>query len=130
MLGSPGETPETVRQTIELARKLKLDFAQFSVTTPFPATELYNIYMKDSGKDVPWENFVYASTENISTPVFESPGLNRDDLASWIRKAYRDFYLRPSYVWQRLKRCTSWGGIKTNLKGFSMLLQSIIPSKK
>ncbi len=37
MFGSPGETPETIRQTI--------DFAQFSVTTPFPGTDLYDLYL-------------------------------------------------------------------------------------
>lgn len=40
MIGSPGETAETIQQTIQFAKKLKLDFAQFAVTTPFPRTKL------------------------------------------------------------------------------------------
>ncbi|OGO18152.1 MAG: hypothetical protein A2Z15_02415, partial [Chloroflexi bacterium RBG_16_50_11] len=55
MLGSPGETPQTIRQTIDFAKKLKVDFAQFSVTTPFPGTELYDIYMRDKKEKIPWE---------------------------------------------------------------------------
>ncbi len=128
MLGSPGETPETIRQTIEFAGKLKLDFAQFSVTTPFPGTELYSLYMQDGQDKIPWESFVYAGTDSPTNPVFESSSLSRNDLKRWIRRAYREFYLRPSYLWQRLKRCTSWGEIKMNLKGFGMLLRSIVPS--
>jgi anaerobic magnesium-protoporphyrin IX monomethyl ester cyclase len=124
MLGSPGETPATIRQTIDYAKKLKVDFAQFSITTPFPGTELYDIYMRDKKENIPWEKFVYAGTDNPATPVFESKGLSREHLQQWIRRAYREFYLRPSYVWQRLKRCTSWGEIKMNFKGLAMLLRS------
>ena len=125
MLGSPGETPETIQQTINFAKKLKVDFAQFSVTTPFPATELYDIYMRGRKEPPKWEDFVYAGTDNPTTPVFESDKLTREDLKAWTSKAYRSFYLRPGYIWQRLKRCTSWAEIKTNFKGLEMLLRSI-----
>jgi anaerobic magnesium-protoporphyrin IX monomethyl ester cyclase len=125
MLGSPGETPETIRHTIDFAKKLKVDFAQFSVTTPFPGTELYDIYMRERKENPAWESFVYAGAGNPTTPVFESDKLSRDDLKMWTSQAYRRFYLRPSYFWQRLRRCTSWREIKMNAKGFGMLLKSI-----
>ncbi|OGO00513.1 MAG: hypothetical protein A2Y58_00395 [Chloroflexi bacterium RBG_13_51_52] len=125
MLGSPGDTPETIRRTIDFAKKLKVDFAQFSVTTPFPGTELYEIYMRDKKENIPWDKFIYADMNNPAAPVFESEKLSRKDLQTWVSRAYRDFYLRPSYVWQRLRRCTSWGEIKMNFKGFLMLLKSL-----
>jgi len=54
MIGSPGESPETIRQTIQFAKKLKLDFAQFSVTTPFPGTKLYELYLDGrKGDNIP-----------------------------------------------------------------------------
>jgi anaerobic magnesium-protoporphyrin IX monomethyl ester cyclase len=125
MLGSPGETPETIMQTINFAKKLKVDFAQFSVTTPFPATELYDIYMRGRQDPPQWENFIYASTGNPATPVFESDKLTREDLKMWTAQAYRMFYLRPGYVWRRLLRCTSWAEIKMNFRGLGMLRRSI-----
>jgi anaerobic magnesium-protoporphyrin IX monomethyl ester cyclase len=125
MIGSPGETPQTIRQTIEFAKELKVDFAQFSVTTPFPGTELYEIYTQDKKEIVDWDKFVYAGTDNPTTPVFESDSLSREDLTRWISRAYREFYLRLSYIWQRLRRCTSWGDLKMNVKGFFMLLRSV-----
>jgi anaerobic magnesium-protoporphyrin IX monomethyl ester cyclase len=125
MLGSPGDTPEIIQQTIDFAKKLKVDFAQFSVTTPFPGTELYDIYMQNRKESISWDNFVYAGTDNPTTPVFESDKLTRDDLIKWLTRAYREFYLRPAYFWQRLRRCTSWNEINMNLKGFGMLLKSI-----
>jgi anaerobic magnesium-protoporphyrin IX monomethyl ester cyclase len=125
MLGSPGETPETIRQTIEFAKKLKVDFAQFSVTTPFPGTALYDIYMQNRKEPVSWDAFVYAGTDNPTTPVFESDRLTSNDLKAWLTRAYRSFYLRPAYLWQRLRRCTSRDEIRMNIKGLGMLLKSI-----
>ena len=131
MIGSPGESPETIRQTIHFAKKLKLDFAQFSVTTPFPGTKLYNLYL-DGRKDdnIPWESFVYAGSGGDIAPVFESSLLNRDDIQYWTRRAYREFYLRPSYPWQRIRHTTSIGDLKVGIKGLAMLLGNIRPTLK
>ena len=130
MIGSPGETPETIVKTIEFAKKLKLDFAQFSVTTPFPGTELYDLYLQDGHGNIPWESFVYSGADSQLTPVFESSQLSRNDLKYWTRRAYREFYLRPSYLWQRVRRLTSTGEVRINLKGLCMLLRNIIPSRQ
>ena len=127
MIGSPGETPETIDQTIQLAKRLKLDFAQFAITTPFPGTELYNLYLKDSRHDIPWENFVYEGVGSKMTPVFETNGLSRADLQYWTKRAYKEFYLRPAYLWQRIRRLTSIGDLKVDIKGLSMLLGNIRP---
>ena len=42
MLGLPGDTEETMQQTIDLAIELDLDQAMFSLTTPFPGTRLWD----------------------------------------------------------------------------------------
>lgn len=126
MLASPGESPETIDKTIKLAKKLELDFAQFSVTTPFPGTRLYELYL-DSKKDdnIPWESFVYAGTDRQVTPVFENSQLSRSDINYWVKRAYREFYLRPSYLWQRIRRISSVGDIRVNIQGLRMLFSSI-----
>lgn len=126
MIGSPGESPQTIRQTINFAKKLKLDFAQFSVTTPFPGTQLYELYLSErKGVDIPWEKFVYAGAGGETTPVFESNLLSREDIKYWSRRAYREFYLRPSYLWQRMCGIKSFGDLKVGIKGLSMLFGTI-----
>jgi len=126
MIGSPGESPETIKQTIRFAKKLKFDFAQFSVTTPFPGTKLYDLYLDGKkGEDIPWESFVYARTGTGVTPVFESDRLSRNAIQYWTRRAYREFYLRPSYPWQRIRQTTSFGDLKVGIKGLSMLLGNL-----
>lgn len=42
MIGMPGDTVDTMNQTLKFASELELDDAMFSVTTPFPGTELWN----------------------------------------------------------------------------------------
>ncbi len=44
MVGSPGETKETVEATIKLVKKLKLDEVGIGVTTAYPGTDLYDTY--------------------------------------------------------------------------------------
>ena len=126
MLGSPGESPETIGKTIEFAKKLKLDFAQFSVTTPFPGTRLYELYLDGKkGDSIPWESFIYAGTKGQVTPVFESSQLSRSALNYWIREAYKRFYLRPSYLWQRIRKIRSIGDLRVNIQGLRTLWVSI-----
>jgi len=42
MLGLPGDTEETMEQTIQFATLLDLDDAMFSLTTPFPGTRMWD----------------------------------------------------------------------------------------
>ena len=46
MLGLPGDTEETMEQTIRFACELPLDEAMFSITTPFPGTRLWDELVK------------------------------------------------------------------------------------
>lgn len=130
MLGSPGETPETIRQTIEFAKNSGLDFAQFSVTTPFPGTDLYELYSKQSPDRPDWNQFTYANLDSASTPVFETALLSRDDLQKWTGRAYKEFYLRLPYFWQRLTRIRSLGDVKSGLMGALTFLDMIRTPKK
>lgn len=126
MIGSPGESAQTIRQTIQFAKQLKLDFAQFSITTPFPGTSLYDLYLNEvGGDDIPWESFVYAGTGTSATPVFKSSLLTRDEIEYWTGRAYREFYLRPSYLWQRIRHTTSIGDLKVGIKGLGTLLGNL-----
>ncbi len=121
MVGSPGETIESIQKTIAFAKKLRLDYAQFSITTPFPGTEFYRLYSEHNKKPISWDSFVYDGVIDDKMPVFESPSLSRYDLQDWRRRAYKEFYLRPSYIWQQLRKLTSFGDLKLNLRGLGFL---------
>ena len=42
ILGLPGDTEKTMRQTIDFAKELPLNAANFTICTPFPGTEIYD----------------------------------------------------------------------------------------
>lgn len=71
ILGYPGETKETIRQTVDFARELELDWAYFFIASALPNTELWKTciekgYLKEEDFD-PVKSF-YRSI--IRTPEF------------------------------------------------------------
>jgi len=123
MIGSPGETPETIEETIKFAKKLDSDFVQFSITTPFPGTELFNLAIKEGMVPKDWDDYIYAGLRSIDYPAFETNTLNKEDLKKWDIQAYRSFYLRFHYLFKRIKKIRSFSEMKTNVKGLLMLLE-------
>lgn len=112
MLGSPGEKREHILRTIDFALKLRPDFAQFTVTTPYPATELYLDGLRRGVIEQDyWREFAQQPREDFVTP-FWNEHLSREELLELFRLAYRRFYLRPSYVWGRFRRLGSWKEFK------------------
>jgi len=107
MLGSPTETKEDIFQTIKFAKKIKPDFVCFSITTPYPLTELYSLGLKE--KILPhdyWQKFAQNPQPNFVPFVWEEK-ISRQELLSLLKKAYRSFYLRPSYVFQKVLQIKS-----------------------
>lgn len=125
MIGSPGETPNTIKETIALAKKLDSDFAQFSISTPFPGTELFNIVCKSGLVSENWNDYVYADLRATDFPAFESDDLNKEDLQKWNINAYRSFYFRPHYIYKRIKKIRSFDEMKLNAKGLLMFTELI-----
>jgi anaerobic magnesium-protoporphyrin IX monomethyl ester cyclase len=125
MLGAPNETPETIKKTINFAKKLNPDFVQFSIATPYPGTELNRIASEKGCLSESWDGYVYADLTSISNSAFEISSMSRQELRKWNRKAYTSFYLRRGYIWKRLKKMTSADELKTNLIGFRMLLDLV-----
>ena len=94
MLGLPGDDREKIIDTINLAKRINPDFAMFSVTTPYPGTELYeNIDHYDIELTVnDWSQFTLAK------PVVRTSALSTRDLQRWLIKAYAGFYARASFL--------------------------------
>lgn len=121
MIGAPGETLEDVKATVDFAKRLPLDYAQFAVTLPYPGTELYDNHVK-AGLEDAWKQFALKPPDECVTPIFENIEVDRARIYKSVQRAYRQFYIRPGYFLRRLLS----GDIILNIKGAMMLLENYL----
>jgi len=125
MLGAPDETSVTIRETIEFAKKIDPDFVQFSITTPYPGTNLYSLAVEEGSLPKKWDEYVYVDLNALDNSSFGIKTLTRHELGQWSSRAYLSFYLRFSYVLKRIKSAKSFGDFKTNIAGLRMLIEAL-----
>ncbi|MFH1671585.1 MAG: radical SAM protein [Candidatus Portnoybacteria bacterium] len=123
MIGSPTETKEDILETIKFAKKINPDFTHITITTPFPATDLYRMGLEQKiwPSDC-WQKFAEHPHADFIPPVWEKT-LSKEELILLNRKAYRAFYFRPKYLLKRLFRLTSFEELKTKSKAAFQLLK-------
>lgn len=120
MLGNFLETEETLRKTIDFAKRIKLDDFHATFLTPLPGSEIYNIVDKYGTFERDWNKM------SMWYPVFIPKGLTRDILERYRKKAFLGFYLRPCIIAGYIKSIKSIADIKKILKGGYALLKSSI----
>lgn len=98
MIGHPGETKETIRKSKEFAKKLKPDFVNVSILCPLPGSDIYDQFKETLPKD--WSR--YQMTPFVKQPVLQLGELSLNELQKELKKFYRDFYFRPSYILSRI----------------------------
>lgn len=119
ILGLPTDTKETIQQTVDFAKKLNCDYTQFSLATPFPGTPLYD-YAKEKGfirDGIIWDDF-----SPIGQSIMRTEELDFEELEYALKQAYRRYYFRPAYVWNRFKKL-NFKNIKQNWNGLRTLLR-------
>jgi radical SAM superfamily enzyme YgiQ (UPF0313 family) len=120
MVGSPGETKETIKKTVKFAKELNLDYAQFSKVSTLPGTELYELLKPQLGYDY-WKGFILNEKNRRVLPRYKC-NLSEKEIEEEARKAYIQFYFRPSYLIKKIPRTSSFSEIKTDFKAaFSMV---------
>lgn len=91
MLGIPGETEETLEETLEFVQELKLDELNVNFFTPFPGSALFNELVKDGFKPD-------YSRMNMLEPVYIPKGISEKMLYEYQKKIIYSFYLRLSKI--------------------------------
>ncbi len=97
MIGNQGETAETIRATIELAKELQPDTAQFFPIMVYPGTASYEEFKK-KGWLVTEDYSKWLDEKGWHNCMVSRPGLSNRELVEWCDKARREFYLRPNYI--------------------------------
>ncbi len=124
MVGNPGETEEDAQKTVRFSKELGLDMATFGVTVAYPGTELYDWAVENKVINRFW----YMGNIKVSKSIREMDGnLNLDGFCperqlSIVKKANREFYLRPSFVLKNILKIRNFYSVKRNLKSIKELL--------
>jgi len=109
LVGSPGETEETMRATIDLAKKIRPNLAMFFITIAYPGTVLYEEALRDGLIKPRW--WVDEEKDSDSHSAFAKrwgwtadgalkiPGF---DTELWQKRATRSFYFNPRFIWDTI----------------------------
>ena len=120
IIGLPGETEQTIRQTITFAKSLPLDIALFHVAAPHPGTPLFFNVIKNNWvrQGTRWEQ-----VDMDKETVLDYPDLPAEKLMYWQKRAFREWALRPAPVLTYLKMLLS--SSSTFLSALNVGLQTL-----
>jgi radical SAM superfamily enzyme YgiQ (UPF0313 family) len=108
IMGLPGETHETINNTIAFAKELDVETIQVSVAHAYPGTELYDYAMKNG--------FMVADTKMVDEgghqmAQIQYPGLPADEIMSAVHRFYDEYYFRPKAIY-RILRKAAFNGVE------------------
>ncbi len=138
MIGNPGETPKTARQTVEFAKSLGPTFADFSATVAYPGTQVHAEGLRDGLlKDRLWyvddEIEIFLSNKHsVSKGQLDLPALTPREQVEIVKRAYRDFYVRPGWALQLVVRNMSVSRMRnllSNVMPFARFLFQLLGGK-
>ncbi len=97
LVGNPGETKNTMLKTLEFAKELNPDTAQFFPIMVYPGTEAYR-WAKESGHLRTTNYSDWLTLEGFHNCVVDYENLSSEELVEFCDYARREFYLRPRYL--------------------------------
>ena len=119
IVGTVGETWESLEKTVRFAIDMKLDYAHFNKFTPFPGTTLYEQLIN--------EGYVFDFSKSTildhSLIHYINPGMNKDEFSKFLDKANRRFYLRFKYILKRLFSIRTWHQLRGHIEGFLAIFE-------
>ncbi|MDD2365642.1 MAG: radical SAM protein [Desulfuromonadaceae bacterium] len=123
MIGLPFEKSAVdVRRNVDFLLELDPDYAQFSILSLFPNTEIYHdaaqLGLIDPAR---WSRFASAPSKDFYVDHWEE-SIPLSELLKLQRESYRKFYLRPRYIWRSMIATCSWHEFTSKLNGAMKLL--------
>ncbi len=88
----------------------------------FTESEFFETAKKEGylREDLEWKDFCLVSN---NLPPLNLPGLRAARLLELQKKAYKEYYLRPRYIWEKLTEIRSLVEIKNLLNGALLFLR-------
>lgn len=126
IFGLPGETKETIAETIKFVKSMDVDYATMGIAQPRPGTLFFDYLVKNNYlKTRDWNKY-----DPMLPPVYDYPNLSSQEIFEAHLQGLRSFYLRPSYIAKRILKIRSVSDFRNNLDsllGFAS--RYILPNK-
>jgi len=100
IVGLPGETPASIRKTIDFAKRLDNETIQVSIAHPYPGTEFYDYAKKNDL--ITLDSMTDEVGHQLPTVIY--PGLDRAELVDWVERFYGEYYFRPRVIWRVVRK--------------------------
>jgi len=126
VFGLPPENKDTIKDTLDFAKKLKADFVQFTLAAPFPGTKFYNEAMQKGLLDIN----SFSDLDGTQGQILKTEHLSKEELSGVIRKAYLSYYTSPGVIIQNLKRCKNFNEVARVIRGAKSILARVVYYKK
>jgi radical SAM superfamily enzyme YgiQ (UPF0313 family) len=131
ILGLPGDTKESIRETIEFAKKLNPDTAQFYPLMVYPGTESYR-WAKERGYLTTEDYSKWIDREGRHATTVSYPGLSSEELVKLCDSARKEFYIRRGYIFYKIRQSLSSPSealrtLKSAKTFFRYLARNILP---
>jgi len=101
MVGNPEDTSQSVKQSIQMAKKLKLDFVLVCRTVPKPGTPLNELLIQTTGVDY-WREYILGLRQEQRFPT-PWTRLSEKEKEKLVWRFYVQFYFRFLYILRRLR---------------------------
>jgi len=116
LVGVPGETKSSVKRTVRFAKKLDLDYVQFSKLTAKPLTGMWKKMVAETGYDY-WKEYILGRTEEkvLPRPWTDLTNEEIDRLTRW---AYVSYHSRPGFLFRMVLQVRSFDEFKRKFRAF------------
>jgi anaerobic magnesium-protoporphyrin IX monomethyl ester cyclase len=101
LLGAaPMQNIKDIKWTVDILKKLDINFVSFGIVAPHPALDFYKIVKKNKWFTTASNDWV--GVDPYSQGIVDYPEMTHEQLEKLVRWSYRTYYLRPYYIYQRL----------------------------
>jgi radical SAM superfamily enzyme YgiQ (UPF0313 family) len=96
IVGLPGETKETIQETIRFAKEINPHSLQVSIAAPYPGTALYR-QARENGW-LPDDDASLLDEHGVQNATLSYPNLNRTEIYDSVETFYKQFYFRAGKI--------------------------------
>jgi len=116
LVGAPGETDDTVKETVSFAKSLDCEYVQFSKCLAKPLTPLWKQMVQETGRDY-WKDWILGNEADKPLPRPWTQ-LSNEKIDRLAKEAYISYHRRPAFLLKSALKVRSFAEFKRKFCGF------------